>query len=94
MTYDPESGTAVIGSGLTWDKVYERFQEHGVVVLGGRVSGVSGSRDSIGRNILSLSRNRSAWAVSCSVEVGSWRFSTALQTDGSRIIDRLLVQEQ
>jgi len=40
VTYNPESGTAVIGSGLTWDTVYERLQKHGVSVLGGRAAGV------------------------------------------------------
>ena len=42
MTYDAASGTVVIGSGLIWDTVYERLQEHNVVVVGGRVTGVSG----------------------------------------------------
>ena len=41
MTYDAASGTVVIGTGLTWDTVYEQLQEYGVVVLGGRVTGVS-----------------------------------------------------
>ena len=41
VTYDAISGTAVIGTGLIWDTVYERLQEYDVVVLGGRVSGVS-----------------------------------------------------
>ena len=45
MTYDPTSGTAVIGSGLIWDDVYERLQDHNVTVIGGRVSGVSGHHD-------------------------------------------------
>lgn len=47
VTYDPTSGTVVIGSGLIWDTVYQRLQEHNVSVLGGRVTGVSG-RDSLG----------------------------------------------
>ena len=85
VTYDPESGTAVIGSGLVWDTVYERLQEHGVTVIGARAPGVSERRDSIGRSILNLLRNRLASAVSCSAEVGSWRLSTALHTDGSSI---------
>ena len=52
VTYDPASGTAVIGSGLIWDTVYERLQDHDVIVLGGRATGVSEPRDSLGRNIL------------------------------------------
>lgn len=40
VTYDAASGTAVIGSGLTWDNVYERLRDHNVTVIGGRVSGV------------------------------------------------------
>ena len=42
VTYDAASNTAVIGTGLIWDTVYQQLQEHDVVVLGGRVSGVSG----------------------------------------------------
>ena len=41
VTYDAVSNTAVIGTGLIWDTVYERLHEHGVVVPGGRFSGVS-----------------------------------------------------
>ena len=52
MTYDAASGTAVIGSGLTWDTVYARLEKHGVSVLGGRVGEVSGRRDSISWSIL------------------------------------------
>ena len=45
VTYDAASGTAVIGSGLIWDTVYERLQQYNVVVLGGRVTGVSERRN-------------------------------------------------
>jgi FAD/FMN-containing dehydrogenase len=48
VTYDVASGTAVIGSGLVWDTVYQQLQEHNVSVLGGRVTGV-GVRGSPGR---------------------------------------------
>jgi len=42
MTYDAAvSGTAVVGSGLIWDTVYERIREHNAVVLGGFVIGVT-----------------------------------------------------
>jgi len=54
VTYDPASGTAVVGSGLTWDVVYQRLQEHNAIVVGGRVPGVSGRHDSLGRAILNL----------------------------------------
>jgi len=52
VTYDPVSGTAVIGTGLTWDSVYQQLQDHRVSVLGGRVNGVSGCCDSLGRSVL------------------------------------------
>jgi len=52
VTYDPTSGTVVVGSGLIWDTVYQRLQEHDVTVVGGRATGVSGSRDSLGQVIL------------------------------------------
>jgi FAD/FMN-containing dehydrogenase len=42
VTYDAASGTAVIGTGLVWDNVYQQLQAHNVSVLGGRVPGVSG----------------------------------------------------
>ena len=41
VTYDADSRTAVIGSGLVWDTVYDRLQDYGVTVVGGRASGVS-----------------------------------------------------
>ena len=53
VTYDATSSTAVIGTGLIWDTVYERLQEHNVVVLGGRVAGVSERGDLPGRSVLS-----------------------------------------
>ena len=41
VTYDADSRTAVIGSGLVWDTVYDRLQDYDVTVVGGRASGVS-----------------------------------------------------
>lgn len=41
VTYDATSSTAVIGSGLIWDTVYEQLQRYNVTVVGGRVTGVS-----------------------------------------------------
>ena len=41
VTYDADSRTAVIGSGLVWDTVYDQLQDYGVTVVGGRASGVS-----------------------------------------------------
>ena len=59
VTYDATSGTAVIGTGLVWDTVYERLQEYNVTVAGGRVTGVSQhSTDSA--IVASQLRNRSA----------------------------------
>ena len=52
VTYDPVSGTAVIGSGLTWDAVYQPLNIHNSSVVGGRVNGVSECRDSLSRSIL------------------------------------------
>jgi len=52
VTYDPASGTVVVGSGLIWDTVYQRLQEHSVIVVGGRVTGVSGRHDSLCRAVL------------------------------------------
>ena len=52
VTYDPASNTAVIRSGLIWDTVYERLRGCGVIVLGGRATGVSEPLDSLGRSIL------------------------------------------
>jgi len=52
VTYDPGSGTVVIGTGLIWDTVYQRLNAHRVNVIGGRVTGVSGYRDSLRRSIL------------------------------------------
>jgi len=51
VTYDAKSGTVVIGTGLTWDTVYQRLRDHRVSVVGGRANGVSGFRDSLGRSI-------------------------------------------
>jgi len=52
VTYDAVSGTVVIGTGLIWDTVYQRLKAHNVSVIGGRVTGVSGCRDSLGRSFL------------------------------------------
>ncbi|KAF9002470.1 FAD dependent oxidoreductase [Cyathus striatus] len=40
VTYKSDSQTAVIGAGLVWDDVYTALQQHGVTVVGGRVTGV------------------------------------------------------
>lgn len=40
VSYDASSSTAVIGAGLVWDDVYEVLEEQGVIVVGGRVTGV------------------------------------------------------
>ena len=63
VTYDAASSTAVIGTGLTWDIVYERLQEYGVVVLGGRAPGVSVLRNSLGQGFLNSVTDRRWWLV-------------------------------
>ena len=68
VTYDVTTGTAVIGSGLVWDDVYQQLQEHNVTVLGGRSTGVS-ECDSLGRRSLNPIANRLALVVSYLVEV-------------------------
>ncbi|KAJ7744871.1 FAD-binding domain-containing protein [Mycena metata] len=40
ITYDEESQTVDIGSGLIWDDVYAALEPHGAIVAGARVSGV------------------------------------------------------
>ncbi|KAJ7029882.1 FAD-binding domain-containing protein [Mycena alexandri] len=40
VNYDKTTGTVAIGSGLIWDEVYAALEPHGVIVAGGRVSGV------------------------------------------------------
>ncbi|KAJ7756645.1 FAD dependent oxidoreductase [Mycena metata] len=40
VNYDKSTSTVAIGSGLIWDEVYAALEPHGVVVAGGRVSGV------------------------------------------------------
>ena len=58
VTYDPATSTAVIGTGLVWDTVYEKLQDHGVNVLGGRLVGVSERRNFLGRSVLNP-----CWAI-------------------------------
>lgn len=41
VTYDAKSGTAVIGTGLIWENVYQRLLDYNVTAVGGRVTGVS-----------------------------------------------------
>ncbi|PFH48227.1 hypothetical protein AMATHDRAFT_65924 [Amanita thiersii Skay4041] len=40
VTYDSQTKTAVIGSGLVFDDVYAQLEPYGVSVLGGRVTGI------------------------------------------------------
>ena len=40
VTYDAEQGTVTLGVALTWDQVYEHLEPLGVMVVGGRISGV------------------------------------------------------
>jgi len=52
VTYDAAASTAVIGTGLIWDTVYEKLLDHGVIVLGARCTGVSERRNPLGRTVL------------------------------------------
>ncbi|TCD60004.1 hypothetical protein EIP91_010922 [Steccherinum ochraceum] len=47
-TYNAHSQTADVGTGLIWDDVYASLEPHGVIVLGGRVSGVGVAGYSLG----------------------------------------------
>ncbi|KAJ7779754.1 FAD dependent oxidoreductase [Mycena metata] len=40
VNYDEQSGTVAIGPGMIWDDVYAELAQYGVIVTGGRVSGV------------------------------------------------------
>lgn len=40
ITYIKGQSTAVIGTGASWGPVYEKLEQYGVTVIGGRVSGV------------------------------------------------------
>ncbi|KAF9244085.1 FAD-binding domain-containing protein [Melanogaster broomeanus] len=40
ITYNSLTRTATVGAGMVWDDVYAALAQHGVVVVGGRVSGV------------------------------------------------------
>ncbi|EJD05537.1 FAD-binding domain-containing protein [Fomitiporia mediterranea MF3/22] len=48
ITYDAEQGTVMLGVGLTWGEVYERLEPLGVMVAGGRISGVGVGGYSLG----------------------------------------------
>lgn len=40
VTYDPDTQTAAVGAGLTWDAVYAALEPYGVNVVGARGPGV------------------------------------------------------
>jgi FAD/FMN-containing dehydrogenase len=40
IEYNEAEQTATLGAGLIWDDVYAALESHGVVALGGRVSGI------------------------------------------------------
>ena len=82
VTYDPASGTAVIGSGLIWDTVYERLQDHDAIVLGGRVTGVNELLDSLGQNILNCHvTGRRGWLYTRRRSVSDGSLSLSVLTD-------------
>jgi FAD/FMN-containing dehydrogenase len=41
-------GTVDVGAGLTWDQVYDALNDTGVIVIGGRLSGVGVAGLSLG----------------------------------------------
>ena len=82
VAYDAASGTAVIGSGLIWDNVYQQLQEHNATVLGGRSTGVRG-RDSPCLCNPNIVANRLASVASYLVEVGLWKFPAFLHANAS-----------
>ena len=48
IIYDSSSSTVQIGMGLIWDEVYAALEEYGVIVIGGRISGVGVAGVSLG----------------------------------------------
>lgn len=40
VSYDANTKTATLGTGLTWDQVYGRLEPLGVMVAGGRIPGI------------------------------------------------------
>ncbi|KAF9244080.1 FAD-binding domain-containing protein [Melanogaster broomeanus] len=48
ITYNSSARTATVGAGMVWDDVYAALAQHGVVVVGGRVSGVGVSGFTLG----------------------------------------------
>lgn len=38
--YDAAKSTATVGSGLSWDAVYNALDKHSVNVVGGRIQGI------------------------------------------------------
>ena len=40
ISYDAEQNTVTLGTGLTWDQVYDALDPLGVNVVGGRINGV------------------------------------------------------
>ena len=48
VVYDSSSSTVQVGTGLIWDEVYAELEQHEVIVIGGRVSGVGVAGFSLG----------------------------------------------
>ncbi|KAL5521679.1 hypothetical protein ACEPAF_2427 [Sanghuangporus sanghuang] len=48
VNYNAKQGTVTIGFGLTWDQVYERLEPLGIMVVGGRITGVGVGGFSLG----------------------------------------------
>ena len=48
VTYHPDNQTATVGAGLVWDDVYEKVEQYGVNIVGGRASGIGVAGFSLG----------------------------------------------
>lgn len=40
VTHDAAAGTVTLGTGLTWGEAYQALEPMGVMVAGGRISGI------------------------------------------------------
>ncbi|KIY67237.1 FAD-binding domain-containing protein [Cylindrobasidium torrendii FP15055 ss-10] len=58
VQYDASSEIAVVGAGAVWDTVYEVLEEHGRMVVGGRVTGVGVAGFTLGGGYSWLSNQR------------------------------------
>ena len=68
VTYNADSNTAEVGSGLVWDDVYSALEPYAVNVVGGRVTGVGvagftlGGGEQLG-SLRSMRRRLTGWVL-------------------------------